>query len=326
MADAPEVVANAATGNPMLLALSKLAPAKFQAPAAVAPIEAAPVVEQAAVEEPAAEVTEEPVLEVPAESEEGAEVAPVAEAALAVEAAAEDPRIAELTARVAEQAEQLKAHRTAEQKAADTAELSELKGLITGVKEAYGEDTPIAKVMDKFAAMLDKTSQKAEAAQEVTVARDADSAHKNSRTDAPVMSAIYAALDKTPNDAVANRHLNMANIISQEIMTEQGVESINWKDGKSLAAHYKEVEKRLVEDNPGLRTKYAMPAVTAKPAAAAPTIKPAAIKGPTTMSGIKGGQTLAPAKPLELGKLNMKELLTFASKASPKQIAATTRH
>jgi hypothetical protein len=313
----------------MLMALQTLAPARFPAPTAAA---AAPAPAAEPVAEPVAELTPEPVVE--PEVEAGAEVTagPGAEAAVPVEAKpaveppAADPRIAELEQRLAEQAEQLKGYRTAEQKAADNAELTELAGLVAAVKETYGEDTPIAKVMDKFTSMIEKIGSKAEAAQEVTVARDSDSAHQNARMQAqvPVMEAIYAAINKDPK-SMAAVDLNVANEISQRILDEQGIQSISWKDTKALAAHYKEVEKRLVEYNPALKAKYTPAAPAAKPAASTPTIKPAAVKGPTTMSGIKGGQTLAPAKPVDLSKMSFREKAVFAERGSKQQHAAT-RH
>lgn len=316
----------------MSFVLNALAPGQF--PQAVASPE---VVAQAAAAapEPTAEVeptaepaAEEPTVEGEPEAEPAAE--PAAEEPPAEEPAAPatpDPRVTQLEAQVAQLTEALKGFQTAEAKAKVAGDIADIKTNIGALKAAmvdtYGEDSPMVAamttIMEKMVATVEGIGQKADQAAEVTVQRDETSAHKEAWKGVPVMSALYAARDANPKDIAAQAALSAASVISDAILDEAGIESINWRDTKALVAHYSEVEKRLTENFPELRQKFIKPPTAVKPAT--PAVKAARVKGPDTMTGINGGKTPMPAKPVELSKMNMKDLARLAVETRPRAIA-----
>lgn len=240
------------------------------------------------------------------------------EGAAAPVAPAEDPRIAQMQSQITALNEQLTSARGAKERAQVSQDLQDLQSDLNEAKEFLGEDSQTFKVLDRLGKMVSKALDKAEEAQGVTVARDSSSAHQSARTDSPVTAAIYAA-DAT-GDTTAGIHIKTMQGISQAILDEQGLETIDWHDHKSLKAHYGEVEKRFNEMVPGARARY-FPGPKGVPAPnPGPRIREATVRSPETLGTIPGGVGPRPTEPTDVTKMSPIERAMYASASARKPL------
>lgn len=299
-------------------------------PAGFAP--AAPPEAPAATIDADAAVAQSPDPEASLEAVPGAEGAGEGEAAAAPEgdgtaapegkaaavAPAEAPAMATLKSQVASLTEQLNSARTAQQVKAVNAKIEKVNTALEKAKQFLGDDSPVFEAFSELADIAKEALSKANDAESVTVVRDSKTAHKQARADAPVSDAIYAA--DANGDRTAGVYIETMKAISQAILDEQKLETIDWRDGRALASHYAEVEKRFNAMIPDARKQYfpGPKGIAATAAKKGPIIRPTEVKSPETLGTIPGGVGVRPTQPIDFSKMSPIEQAMFASANSRK--------